>query len=61
VDSAFELRIALAHWHARLPPHGRPREIAIAAALPMLANGKIDRSAAAAVARRPVSYDDVSS
>lgn len=55
VDAGFDLDVAVARW-AALPPHVRPRELALVDALPMLANGKIDRRAAARLARTPIHY-----
>ncbi len=47
---------AFARWHAALPPHARPREVAVVPALPLLATGKLDRRAAARIPRQPVRY-----
>jgi O-succinylbenzoic acid--CoA ligase len=47
---------ALAAWHAALPAHARPRELAIVRELPLLATGKLDRRAAARLPRMPVRY-----
>jgi O-succinylbenzoic acid--CoA ligase len=47
---------AIAAWHAALPAHARPRELAIVRELPMLATGKLDRRAAAQLPRAPVRY-----
>jgi len=49
-------RTALAQWHAQLPPYARPRRIAIVDALPLLASGKLDRRAVAALPTSPVEY-----
>jgi o-succinylbenzoate synthase len=46
----------LAAWHAALPAHARPRELAIVRELPLLATGKLDRRAAARLPREPVRY-----
>lgn len=46
----------LAAWHAALPAHARPRELAVVAALPLTATGKPDRRAAARLPRVPVRY-----
>ena len=54
--SAFALRAALAHWHTRLPPHARPRRIAICTQLPTLPSGKVDRRAAATLPSVSVEY-----
>jgi L-alanine-DL-glutamate epimerase-like enolase superfamily enzyme/acyl-coenzyme A synthetase/AMP-(fatty) acid ligase len=51
VDTTFDETRALAQWD-KLPAHAQPRELAIADALPLLPNGKIDRRAAAAIPRR---------
>ncbi|MEO7091770.1 MAG: AMP-binding protein, partial [Polyangiales bacterium] len=56
VDEAFDLAAASAHWHAQLPPHARPRQIAVVTDLPLLPGGKIDRRAAAALPRGAVAY-----
>jgi O-succinylbenzoic acid--CoA ligase len=47
---------ALARWHAALPPHARPRRLAVVAQLPQLANGKLDRRAISALPTDPVVY-----
>jgi O-succinylbenzoic acid--CoA ligase len=47
---------ALAAWHAALPAHARPRELAVVRELPLLATGKLDRRAAAQLPRAPVHY-----
>ncbi len=47
---------ALASWHAALPAHARPRQVAIVDELPVLATGKLDRRAAARLPRKPVRY-----
>lgn len=54
VDLGFDERAAIAAWRAALPPHARPRELAIVEALPLGPSGKIDRLAAASAPRRPV-------
>jgi O-succinylbenzoic acid--CoA ligase len=56
VDAAFDRPAALVRWHAALPPHARPRLLAAVPALPLLASGKIDRRAAAALAAEPIEY-----
>lgn len=56
VDGPFDLDTAAAAWHERLPPHARPRRIAIVTALPLLPGGKVDRRAAAALPGLPVRY-----
>ena len=47
---------ALARWHAALPPHARPRRLAVVAQLPQLPNGKLDRRAISALPTDPVVY-----
>lgn len=47
---------ALAHWHAKLAPHARPRALVEVAKLPLLPTGKVDRLAIAALATSPVDY-----
>jgi O-succinylbenzoic acid--CoA ligase len=56
VDPTFDRAAALARWHADLPAHARPRQLALAAALPVLATGKIDRRAAARLPTDPIAY-----
>jgi O-succinylbenzoic acid--CoA ligase len=56
VDSTFTLRAALDHWHAQLPPHARPRRLAICAQLPLRPSGKVDRRAAAHLPSVSVEY-----
>lgn len=46
----------LAAWHAALPAHARPRELAVVRELPLLATGKLDRRAASLLPRSPVRY-----
>jgi O-succinylbenzoic acid--CoA ligase len=46
VDAAFDRDKAIAYWREHLPAHARPRELAIVDALPLLANGKLDRRSA---------------
>jgi O-succinylbenzoic acid--CoA ligase len=43
----FEAAAAEAYWRARLPSFARPRRWMLVDALPLLANGKVDRRAAA--------------
>jgi O-succinylbenzoic acid--CoA ligase len=59
VTAAFDPAAARARWHAGLPPAARPRRLAVVAELPVSANGKLDRRAAAALPRAPVDYGDV--
>ena len=47
---------AVRAWHAALPAHARPRELAIVRELPVLASGKLDRRAASRLPRKPVRY-----
>jgi O-succinylbenzoic acid--CoA ligase len=47
---------AAARWHAALPPHARPRRLAVVAQLPQLPNGKLDRRAISALPTDPVVY-----
>jgi O-succinylbenzoic acid--CoA ligase len=56
VEPSFDARAAAAHWHAALPPHARPRRLAICDALPLLPSGKVDRRGAAALPTSPVVY-----
>jgi O-succinylbenzoic acid--CoA ligase len=56
VDAAFAIDAAVAHWQAALPPHARPRRLAICDAIPQLPSGKHDRHAASALATAPVEY-----
>ncbi|MCW5809034.1 MAG: hypothetical protein KIT31_42165, partial [Deltaproteobacteria bacterium] len=53
---SFDPPTAFAHWHAALPAHARPRELAVAPALPLSPTGKPDRRAAAQLPRTPVRY-----
>ncbi|MDQ3334002.1 MAG: AMP-binding protein [Myxococcota bacterium] len=54
VDLTFDLGPALARWHATLPPHARPREVATVETLPTSPNGKLDRRAASRIPRARV-------
>jgi O-succinylbenzoic acid--CoA ligase len=47
---------AVATWHAALPAHARPRELAVVRELPLLATGKLDRRAASQLPRSPIRY-----
>lgn len=47
--AAFDRAAAAARWRAALPPHARPRRVALVDALPLLPTGKLDRRAAAAL------------
>jgi O-succinylbenzoic acid--CoA ligase len=51
VDPNFDLAPAIERWHAALPPHARPRELATVETLPVSPNGKLDRRAAARIPR----------
>jgi len=55
VDPSFELSAAVERWHAALPAHALPREIATVRELPLSPNGKLDRRAAATLPRAPLS------
>ena len=55
-DATFDPIAAAARWHVALPAHARPRELAVIDALPLLANGKLDRRRAAELPRRVVLY-----
>jgi len=57
VAPTFDRATALARWHAQLPPHARPRRLALLDDLPKLPSGKLDRRAVSAVATAPVDYD----
>ncbi|HEX4455825.1 MAG TPA: AMP-binding protein [Kofleriaceae bacterium] len=56
VDHNFALTDAHARWHTALANHARPRRLAIVAQLPLLASGKLDRLAIAALPTEPVVY-----
>jgi len=49
----FDRAAATAHWQTLLPPHARPRRLAVMRELPQLPNGKLDRRAIAALATEP--------
>jgi len=49
----FDRAAATAHWQALLPPHARPRRLAVLRELPQLPNGKLDRRAIAALTTEP--------
>ncbi|MDB4961703.1 MAG: AMP-dependent synthetase and ligase [Myxococcales bacterium] len=55
-DAPLDQPAALAGWADALPPHARPRELAITRALPLLPSGKVDRRSAARLARVPLRY-----
>ncbi len=55
-DASFDLATAAGQWHELLPPHARPRRIAVASALPLLPGGKVDRHACSALPGEPVRY-----
>ncbi|HEY5927012.1 MAG TPA: AMP-binding protein [Kofleriaceae bacterium] len=56
VDATFDRARAFASWHAQLPPHARPRALAVVSELPRLPSGKLDRRSVAAVATVPIEY-----
>jgi O-succinylbenzoic acid--CoA ligase len=56
ITPSFEARGAFARWHAALPPHARPRRLAICLALPLLPSGKVDRRAAATLPSTALDY-----
>jgi len=56
VDDGFDEQRAAARWTTTLAPHARPRELAIALALPLLPSGKVDRQGASLLARHPLHY-----
>jgi O-succinylbenzoic acid--CoA ligase len=58
VDGRFVQADALARWHSSLPPHARPRRLAIVPDLPRLPSGKLDRRAIAMLAdsTSPIAY-----
>jgi O-succinylbenzoic acid--CoA ligase len=56
IAPGFKRAAALAHWHAKLAPHARPRALVEVAKLPLLPSGKIDRRAIAALATTAVEY-----
>jgi O-succinylbenzoic acid--CoA ligase len=53
----FDLAAAAAHWRAALPPHARPRRLALTADLPLAPTGKPDRRAAARLPHESVHYE----
>ncbi len=57
VAPAFDHARALEEWRARLPPHARPRRLALLAELPRLPSGKVDRRALLTLATAPLEYD----
>ncbi len=56
VDDAFDEQCAVARWTTTLAPHARPRQLAIAPALPLLPSGKVDRHRASSLTRHPLRY-----
>jgi acyl-CoA synthetase (AMP-forming)/AMP-acid ligase II len=52
----FDAAAARERWQAALPPHARPRRLAILSQLPQLPNGKLDRRAIAALPTDPMVY-----
>lgn len=57
VAPAFDHARALEQWRAQLPPHARPRRLALLAELPRLPSGKVDRRALLTLATAPLDYD----
>jgi O-succinylbenzoic acid--CoA ligase len=55
VEDSFDAASVHA-WHAALPAHARPRELAVVRELPHVASGKLDRHAAARLPREPIRY-----
>jgi len=55
VEAGFDAA-SIQGWHAALPAHARPRELAVVQDLPVLAGGKLDRPAAARLPRQPIRY-----
>ena len=55
--AAFDRAGALARWHAALPAYARPRRLALAAALPLLPSGKLDRRAIASLPVAAIEYE----
>jgi O-succinylbenzoic acid--CoA ligase len=56
VTADFVPTAAYAQWHQALAPYQRPRHLALVAALPLTATGKVDRRAAAALPRQAIEY-----
>lgn len=56
IDATFAPDVALASWHAQLPPHARPRHLALVSSLPTLPSGKLDRRVIATLPSTPVDY-----
>jgi len=56
VEDGFDEQRAAARWTTTLAPHARPRELAIAAVLPLLPSGKVDRQRASTLARHALRY-----
>ena len=56
VDAGFDEERAAERWTTTLAPHARPRELAIAVAVPLLPSGKVDRRQASLLARHALHY-----
>ncbi len=57
IDEPFALSQAREAWHRGLPPHARPRRLAIVdGTLPRLPGGKLDRRATTEIATSPIEY-----
>jgi O-succinylbenzoic acid--CoA ligase len=55
-DARFDAAQALATWHRALPPHARPRRLAVVDSLPLLPSGKLDRRSIASLPTSPIDY-----
>ncbi|NVB83850.1 MAG: AMP-binding protein [Kofleriaceae bacterium] len=55
-DARFDAVQALASWHRALPPHARPRRLAVVDSLPLLPSGKLDRRSIATLPTSPIDY-----
>ena len=55
-DAAFDPTEALAAWYRALPPHARPRRLAVVDTLPILPSGKLDRRSIASLPTSPIDY-----
>lgn len=55
-DAGFDPAAALARWHRALPPHARPRRLAVVDTLPVLPSGKLDRRSIASLPTSPIDY-----
>ncbi len=54
IDDRFDVAAAVERWQHALPPHARPRQLALVGTLPVSPSGKLDRRAAAQIPRTPV-------